>query len=344
VKDLEAVYGDPNGRDDHNAPSILALANGKLLLFYGLHQDANAFWMHTSTNPEDESAWGVAVDISDGAFLQNYPQPHLLANGNVILFYRRGVAGTSDEYYKISGDDGATWGAAVKLSDFVDGIYVTSYARGNEIHLAWHTYDGTTRTNVWYAYSPDGGTTWKKRDGTVITLPLTAANSDLVFDSGTDHVRVHNIVTDAAGNPYIAFAHKADPNNEYRYAKWTGSEWLTYHITTSTVWYGTTVNFYTAGAAIDDRDPRRVWLCKDRTPFQLDLWETDDDGATWSLVETITAGTGTNNSFRVMRVTNYHNDLPVVWCVGEYTGSDLSGWIGYAGVKMHTHQTEGYIT
>jgi len=344
IDDLYPEYGIES-QDDHNAPSLLILPTGQILIFYVVHDVNNSFFMKRSAAPEDISSWTKRQTISDKSthIPYNYPQAKRLADGTIFLFYRRGVFYNSDEFYKVSKDDGQTWGKAKKLIDFgSDGVYAFIYAKNNQIHVAWNKSTGETpKKNVYYMVSPDGGETWQKKDGTKLNLPVKENKADIVFDSGDDPDYAWDIVADNQNNPYIVFAYKDDPYHEYRFAWWNGSSWVNSFITTSSVLYDTG-EFFSGGIVIDPDNIYNIFLSKKHDRFELENWTSFDQGTTWKKSQSLTENSQVDN-FRPQIVENYSDELSVVWSSGIYEGRVDSQWSGFNKVNIQSELTKDSI-
>lgn len=344
VDDLGQDFGI-EARDDHNAPSLLILPDGRLLIFYAVHDVNNAFFMKISGAPEDISSWGDRTVIADEGTRTpyNYPQAKLLDDGTIALFYRRGNYYNSDEYYKISKDAGKSFGTPTALIDFgADGVYAFVYVQNNNIHVAWNkSISDPPRKDVYYMYSPDGGKTWKKKNGDDLPLPVTAENADIVFDSKNDRAYVWDIVVDSTQEPYIVFAHKQDPFHEFRFARWSGTAWVTSLITSSAQLYRNG-NFYSGGIVLDPDDPFTVYLSKKRDVLEIEKWQSSDGGLRWRLSESITQDSAVDN-FRLQVVKNYAPELRLIWSSGVYEGLVDGNWTGYDKVNIQSEVTKNSI-
>jgi hypothetical protein len=344
VDDLYPAYRI-EARDDHNAPSLLILPDGHIQIFYVVHDVDDAFFMKTSSQPEDIALWDTRVSIHDKETKNkyNYPQPKQLNDGNIFLFYRTGAYHDSNEYYKVSKDSGKTWSSPHKLLDFhTDGVYAFVESKGNQIHIAWNkSVDSPPKKNVYYVYSPDGGQTWRKKDNTILKLPVTEGESEVVFDSGDDPAYVWDITIDDDYNPFIVFSYKNDPHHEFRYAQWQDSSWMTTKITTSSLLYDSG-HFFSGGIVINPHNMYEVYLSKKHTYLELESWISEDGGLTWYRSEEITHNSAVDN-FRPQVVENYSDSLRLVWSSGVYEGLVNNHWTGFDKVNIQSDVTKGSI-
>ncbi len=301
--------------------------------------------MKTTSHVEDISSWSARVSLADKNTISNYnyPQPKQLSNGNISLFYRKGVYFDSDEHVKFSKDNGKTWNDPHKIIDFgTDGVYAFIQTKGNEIHIAWNeSTPSPPKKNVYYMYSPDGGTTWQKKDNTILELPVTKDKSDLVFNSNNDPDYVWDIAIDSNYNPFIVFSYKDDPHNEFRFAQWRNSSWITNTITTSSLLYDEG-NYFSGGIVIDPKNPYKVYLSKKHRYLELESWISNDKGLSWQKSEEITHNSAVDN-FRPQVVENYANSLRLVWSSGIYEGLIDKQWSGFKKVNIQSEITKGSI-
>jgi hypothetical protein len=345
IDDLQKDYGI-EARDDHNAPSLLILPDGQILIFYAVHDANNAFFMKKSSSPEDITSWNPRVTITDSDTMTpyNYPQTKKLENGNIILFYRRGNFYNSDQFFKISNDNGSTWDNPKKLIDFGDdGIYSFIYLKKDYLHLAWNKSlsDNPLRKNVYYMQSPDGGKTWQNIDGTKQTLPVNEEDAEIVFQSSDNPAYVWDIVADEKQKPYIVFAHQHDPFHEFIFTQWQNGKWISSHITNSSKLYSGG-NFYSGGAVIDPDNNYQVFLSKKRENLEIERWSSLDNGKTWKVSEKITANSSADN-FRPQLVENYSQDFRLIWASGEYEGLINGQWTGFTKVDIQSEKTKNSI-
>lgn len=317
--------------DDHNAPTVYVRSDGKIIVFYSLHW--GGLYYKKSTNAEDISAWGARQTIEGITTEACYPKPRKVGS-DLWLFYRYGYTGSQrQEAYRISTNDGDSWGDRNRLIEFATNdlaIYAFIATSGNEIHVAWTKrpdYGGSPQAkNIYYIYSSDGGTNWKKRNGTAITLPCSEAEADLVFDSGEDQSYMWDLVLDGSNNPFIAFAYKVEPNHEFRFAKYSAG-WLTYQITTSSQLYDAS-HFYSGGVVIDPNNVYQVYLSKKQTKLEIERWKSTNGSVNWTKDISITSDSAKDN-FRPQVVKDYNPELILLWVYGDYAGLIDHQWTGW---------------
>lgn len=328
------------GHDDHGSPTIAVNSAGHLVVAYGQHISKGYF--RVSTNAYDHSAWGAeTVFESKGV---SYPKLRVLANGEMWLFYRysAGVNDLHAEVYRISTDDGFSWGARTTLITptgpgsqgavyaFVDNI-------GDEIHVAWTYYDYAESRfrDVYHAYTTNK-IEWKNSAGGSISLPLTRKNCTPVHTSASgEDSWAFDIKLAAPGDLRIVYyddLYGRTGSPALSYARQISGSWSKTKITTGTVFYngydpGGVPQLYPAGASIDSVDPNRLVVCggasglKDGTEStaEAQLWVTDDYN-TWAKRATLSRQTPGSFDIRPQFVRDGIGPARVLWVeVESYT-------------------------
>lgn len=307
--------------DDHIAPSILILPTGHLLIFWSKHC-GDHIHLRRCINPEDISRWEREQVISGSDNNCCYTYPIYFGKGRIYLFYRNCTNRNIKWIY--SDNEGITWSKSEVVIDFNNRKYNEAYikveARGNKIHLAasackhgdWSTYE-----HIYYAYFD--GNNWKKIDGTILNLPLTPNNMEMVFNSGSDTSWIWDIALSESGYPVIVFSHKLNSNNhEYWWIGWSGSLWKVHKITDSS--YGGLYKgepAYSGGVYLNHKNPFQVYVAVyESGNFEIKKFETFDK-KTWVKVKDITKGSNKWN-IRPVVPRNASEELEVLWMSGDY--------------------------
>jgi len=303
--------------DGHVGPALLMDVLGYLYVFYG---GANlSLRMKKSTNPRDISSWGSEKVISTETYLQ-YPMPVLIA-GTIYLFIRRYQSSPYKawEAYFTSTDGGNTWTGPTDLIDFgtPNNIYaVVIKAKNGSVHIAWTYYNNTDQYyhNVYYMYTDDM-VTWKKRNGTTITLPANSSNSDLVYSDSNVKGFVVDIQTDENNAPYILFRKEGT----YYFSKYTTS-WVTSSITTSGdagAWNNGFLDW--ACLRVKSSTDFDVYLTKGgqatKDGGEIELWESSN-GTSWSKSKEITQNSPNQHNM-LKTVADGLDELPIIWSYGD---------------------------
>jgi hypothetical protein len=326
---------NPIAPDDHGPPTLEVDASGFLYAFYGSHSTAQK--VKKSNSAEDISAWTAKTDVDAFA---SYPQPHMRASGTMQVFYRRATSsggGGPNFSFKTTSDGATTWSTATDVVYFAAATDIygnVHYESDTIIHLAWFkwdTPDQTNRKNVYYAKSTNGGTSWTKADGTALTLPISEAAAEKVYDSESlnDQAYVWDVKVDAGGKPVILFNTGTGATATYKCARWSGSAWVISTIS-ATHWVRNLGALDCVSATIYD-----AYITKGSFTGrggELMRYRSTDSGATWTFAESLKPG-ATFKGFSPQVVRNYSADVKVVWGVG-YPGASSVAFYGNAPAKI----------
>lgn len=319
------TFGEPvqigtNSDDDpHKNPTILIDEDGYIYIFWGAHSDPNKVSKSTAayniTNWTTKPTFGSTI---------TYPQPWQLKTGELFVCYRDyGKWG-----YRTSTNGADSWSSNTNIVDFSgtnQSIYLASVAETGsyprKIHLAWSAMDEGIwhqRWDVYYAYSDDGGTTWKKRDGTAYTLPIIAATAEKVYESGDEGVWIKDIQLDTNGNPYILFisANRTTYQGNWKFARYSGGNWVTTTVASSDHMYDG------GGFAVLANDDFRIYAPTTVSQVgedggDIDEWKSINQGQSWSKTKSVTSSSAYSHN-HVKTVWNHQqNDFRVFWCYGD---------------------------
>jgi len=322
--------------DDHAAPAILIRNDGHIIVFYTSHYDNTMRW-RISTNPEDITSFGSEYTFTGGKDTVCYPQPVMLSSeSNKIYLFYRAAQSTGKDYwvYRTSTDGGETFGSEKELFRGFDRDcpYTKLVSNGaDKIFFAVSDCDNhaNPHEDVLYCYYYNGG--FYKADGSLIKnesdLPITDKSTlDTVYDSsatGNYDAWVWDIALNSDGKPYIVFAvFPSTSDHRYRYARWTGSAWVNYEITSAGGYIdGSTEGYYSGGISLDHENPTHVFLSKKvNSGWQIQEWSTSDGGQTWSKVQDVSDSE--TKHCRPVCVRNYNSNFKVAFWSGTYNAMD----------------------
>ncbi len=319
--------------NDHNNPSLLRHADGRVSVFWSGHNGA-AIFTRTTTRPGDITSFGSTRSITsfvpDDAVV-TYTNPVMLPGeaGRIYLFFRSGY---DHQGFVTSDDDGLTWspGRAL-LSNGTHRPYV-KYA-GNRAAIAVAYSDGhpdELKSSVYYAryeagelHSADGrvlGQLGGGADG------LPTGQGDLLWDAAATGISgwVHDVALTPAGDPVVVFATIRSPqDHRYHYARWNGAAWQVQELATAggSIATGGREPSYSAGITLDHDDPSTVYLARpsvDPAIAEIERWRTPDAGASWLAESVTTASTLTNIRPVRPRGLPAGIDMQAVWMQGSY--------------------------
>jgi hypothetical protein len=149
-----------------------------------------AYYFRRST--DKGATWGAETAVTKKpAFTY---MPNVFGSGaDVDIAYGDQQTGVYNVCYQHSGDQGATWGPAQKItnSDKAPQFYPSVVRDGANVHLVW----GAATTSLMYQHSTDGGATWEP----AAKLNDTRQGCTFIAVSGT---AVHVIWADKRGGIY----------------------------------------------------------------------------------------------------------------------------------------------
>ena len=213
--------------------------------------------------------WSAARRLTWTADASDTPAVAVDTTGSVHVAWSDYTPGNPEIYYKKSGDGGATWGAAKRLTWTSGDSFAPAMAMdsGDAIHVVW--YDNTPGNNeIYYKKSADGGATW----GAVTRLTWNSGDSvfPVIAVDGSD--RVHVLWSDdTPGNSDIYYRKSPDGGSTWGAVTrltWTSGSSLTPAVATGS---GNAVHI--------------AWI--DDTPGNPELYyrRSGDGGATWNVVQ-----------------------------------------------------------
>ena len=332
------VLGSNPDGDAHRNPTLLIDEDGYLYVFYGAH--GHQTHVLRSDAPYDFSSWSERACIEDPG--TSYPQPWQLRAGEVFVSYRQAPGWR----FRISTDGAASWQDPVDLVNFgcpddASGcaeysIYAITVAEAGEyprkVHIAWSRLGGGTpeeienkhlwarRYNVYYACSDDGGTTWRRSDGTPYELPISEEAAEKIYDCGQHGVWLKDIQLDSEGNPYILFldAQMETFESQWKVARRVNDGWAFSDVASSDHMYDA------GGLVIIGDDDLRIWGPTTASqPIEdggdIEEWQSTDRGATWENTKHLTSGSTLSHN-HVKVVFNHQlgkGDLRVFWSYGD---------------------------
>ena len=312
--------------DPHDNASLTLDDKGHLWLFVSGRSKQRLGRIYRSKVPYEINEW---LNLGDSEF--TYPQPWYFADKGFLHTYTRYTPGR-ELYYRTS-RDGIVWDAEKKLAG-LEGHYQTSAQIGHRLITAFNRHPGRNvdaRTDLYYMETADMGKTWTTAHGKKLTTPLTQADSPARirnYSSNADPtenamVYIHDTTADAEGRPVILYLtakhHQPGPQGDprtWRIARWTGSEWKFHTVTTST-------HNYDTGSLSIEKDgtwkiigPTGIGPQKWGCGGEMELWTSNDQGATWIKQSAVTANSPRNHSY-ARRPHNAHPDFFYFWADGD---------------------------
>ncbi|MEE1974248.1 Ig-like domain-containing protein, partial [Maribacter flavus] len=302
---------DSQLRDDHVAPSITILSDGRLLAMHTLHM-GNEFFYRISNNtiPRTLADWGPEVQW-------NLPFPNLFSNtyslsgeSNAIYNFYRGI--NDNPTVSISRDDAATWEDPIQLIRTTGSGLQRPYPKfaTDEVNRIDFTYtDGHPRissNSIYHLYYENG--VFRNSNGSFFKdfqdLPIEHDGGErgtLVYQFSTDswgsgegpddwipngRAWTWDTAYYTDGNPATVFQvsldSPSDPNNYlatrifYYYARWTGTNWQKRMIAKAGRPLYDREEDYSGGITIDPDNPNVIYLSTNAAnPFDLTWQDTN---------------------------------------------------------------------
>ncbi len=325
--------------DDHDNPSLLFDAEGKLMVFFNRHMMGHQpLYLVKATEPESIDAFGEVKEL----YLNDPDQPdmhhtytnpiRLATEDNRLYLFWRGVDGKPS--YSFSDDNGDSWskGQVFFMPEAIYGFrrpYTKVWSDGQtRIHFV--VTDGHPRKepqNSLYYFYLENGAFFKANGEKIKALtdgPVQPGEADKLYDAATTGHKAWNwdIAADAEGHPVIAFAKFPDDSNHvYCYARWDGKRWRNYELVNSGGWFPQTMAGvtepepnYSGGMSLDHEDPNVLYLSVKRdSVFEIEKWVTNNGGKKWEITP-LTRGSSKDNirPFAV-RGAEAGNPLQLLW-------------------------------
>ena len=325
--------------DDHANPSIMALSDQRLVLFFSAHGGTknSPIYYAVSKYPSDISSWEEVQEINpemEGSLGVCYTNPVMLSdeNNRVYLFFR----GRDFKPTCIYTDDLKTWSQPINLvrNDPGYGQGGRPYTKittnhKDKIFFAFtdaHPRDRATNS-IYFMMYKNGKMC--KADGTVVSETLGSiipSQVDKVYDATRtfDKAWIWDIAFDESEKPILVYARFSDRDNKhsYWYARWNGIKWENHKITDAGQWFQRTEYVkekpeyecnYSGGVYLDHENPNILYTSRpinDR--FEIEKWTFTGGKQKW-ITEAITYQSEKDN-VRPFVVRNHRGSQPsVLW-------------------------------
>lgn len=325
--------------DDHANPSIMALSDQRLVLFFSAHGGTknSPIYYAVSKYPSDISSWEEVQEINpemEGSLGVCYTNSVMLSdeNNRVYLFFR----GRDFKPTCIYTDDLKTWSQPINLvrNDPGYGQGGRPYTKittnhKDKIFFAFtdaHPRDRATNS-IYFMMYKNGKIC--KADGTVVSETLGSiipSQVDKVYDATRtfDKAWIWDIAFDESEKPILVYARFSDRDNKhsYWYARWNGIKWENHKITDAGQWFQRTEYVkekpeyecnYSGGVYLDHENPNILYTSRpinDR--FEIEKWTFTGGKQKW-ITEAITYQSEKDN-VRPFVVRNHRGSQPsVLW-------------------------------
>jgi hypothetical protein len=284
--------------DDHNAPALLALPDGRVLAVFTRHGLDSVVRYRATRRPGDLDDWHPQrvhdADLEEGGGV-TYSNVYRLARendgrGRIYDFYR----GTGwDPNVLVSDDDGGSWRQLGRLLEGPGRPYVR-YASDHEesIHFVCTEQHPRDADNSIYHGVVRGGRV-ERSDGEPVgrlgARPVEVTQLTRVFAGDADHVAwCSDIQLDTAGRPVVVYSVQRDgaglpvgqggEDLRYRYARWDGSRWHDHAVAFAGQRLYSGEDDYAGLICLDPTDTSTVYLSSNAHPVTGEPLISEADG------------------------------------------------------------------
>ena len=261
--------------NSHHAVSFAIDGDGYMHLTWGMHV-GQLLYAKSESPVTGNNQIKFSSSLSDMTGFEDsvtYPQFYTLPNADLLFLFREGYSGAGDIYidrYDTSTQmwyplhlnaDGSDHVPLIQGStsspDWNAYLNTLSFDSHGNLHMTWTSRYGSdspanelgyqTNHHLYYAWSPDNGVSWRRQDGSQITLPMTegegalsnAAERILSIPEGSSLVNQTGMTVDQSGYPVIStwWAPDADlgvHQRQYMIGFYDGTEWQVRQISNRT--------------------------------------------------------------------------------------------------------------
>ena len=322
------VVYDKNGvNDPHDNPSIMIDDNGYIRVFVSGRGQSRPGYKFISKKPFDVSAFEMLSEEE-----MTYPQPWKTDFGFFHFFTK--YTGVRQLYFETS-KDGINWTEDKMLA----AIPVNKGEKSGHYQTS-NVYDGKVlgtffnrhpngnvdkRSDLYYVQSVDFGKTWTSVDNIELELPIVQLDSParvVDYSSKEKNVYLKDMGFDSMGNPVCLYirsnGHEPGPKSypyEWCVAKWDGSNWQSFVITTSDH------NYDMGSLYITDKEwkivgPTEEGPQKWGVGGELAVWRSIDKGENWKRKTRLTKNSKMSHAY-VRRPVNYKAPFEFFWADGD---------------------------
>lgn len=324
------VVHDKQGvNDPHDNPSLAVDDDGYLWVFVSGRARGRPGFKYRSRHP-------YRIDGFERVSQEEltYPQPYYLSGRGFLHLFTK-YTGVRELYWERSGD-GRQWTEDRKLAGIREpgtsrgGHYQTTARSGNLVGTFFNRHPNgivDRRTDLYYVQTDDQGESWKTVNGQTLQTPLTTVdNPARVIDYAAQNLNVYlkDMEFDQSGHPVLLYVtspgHEPGPPNDprhFRITRWDGRRWKTATIC------GTDHNYDMGSLRLsEDRWTVCVPASAGPQPYhgggELELFESRDQGATWTHARHVTSNSPRNHNY-ARRPTNARDPFAIFWADGDPT-------------------------
>ena len=314
------VYDKQGVDDPHDNAALSIDGNGFIWVFVSGRNTSRPGLIFKSRQPYQINDF-EQVKVGE----MTYPQPWWKAGKGFFYLFTKYTQGR--ELYWSTSADGKAWTPEQKLAG-MGGHYQVSNMHNGRIVSVFNYHPGgdvDKRTNLYLVQTPDWGKTWTTIDGKPLQLPLSGPHTPaLVKDYQQEGklVYLNDLNFDGQGNPVIlaVISHdfqpgpKGDPR-EWTMIHWKNGRWHFYPVCTSSHNYDMG-SLYVDGKVWRIIGPTETGPQQWGTGGEMALWESRNEGKTWTKQKILTRNSPRNQSY-ARRPLNAHPDFYALWADGD---------------------------
>jgi hypothetical protein len=314
---------DKQTTDAHDNPTLMLDDAGHVWVFSAAHGRARPAYIHRSTAPHSIDRF---ERIAETSF--SYAHPWWIPGRGFLFAQTHYLKGRQLAIQ--TSPDGRDWSKPRPFALMEQGSYQVTWRRGTRLATVFDMHPEpiglNARANIYFAQTDDFGQSWQTSTGETLALPLTnPQNPALVYDSRADQKLVYlkDLNFDAEGWPIILYlvsnGYHSGPRHGLRTwytLRWTGRDWDRREFTTSDH------NYDHGSLFVDEQGRWQVVAPTDPGPQpwttggEMVLWQSDNQGATWRRVRSLTSGSSRNHTY-ARRPVDAHPQFYALWADGN---------------------------
>ncbi|USN98820.1 MAG: BNR-4 repeat-containing protein [Phycisphaeraceae bacterium] len=237
---LDTPYTADDVTDSHDTANLGIDGDGRMHVSWGMHGGAMHYVL--SSNPATGAEFSLAAlgfqspSYWNGVSSVTYPEFYSIpGTGDLLFAYRIGSSGNGDTWLARYDAGTGTWdrwmiiqGTATNVNAYTNRFAFDSTGR---LHMSWTWRETPSFDNhdIMYAYSDDGGHTWRDHNGSLYTGVINENNAPplVPIAIGRDLMNQCDMTVDGDDHPYIAVWYKPDGNSyrQYMLHYFDGSAW-----------------------------------------------------------------------------------------------------------------------
>jgi len=314
------VYDKEGVDDPHDNASLSIDENGFIWVFVSGRNTSRPGIIFKSLKPFGIDGFEKIKEAE-----MTYPQPWWFKGKGFLYLFTKYTKGR--ELYYSSSVDGRSWTPDKKMVG-MGGHYQVSNIWKNKLVSVFNYHPGGNvdqRTNLYLVQTTDMGKTWTTIDGKLLQLPLSDKQSLAMvknYEAEEKLVYFNDLNFDEFGNPVIlavvskhfAPGPQGDPR-EWTVIHWKNNQWNFTKVCVST-------HNYDMGSIYIEKNhwqiigPTEPGPQKLGTGGEMALWESNDDGKSWTKKNNLTDNSERNHSY-ARRPLNAHPDFYSLWADGN---------------------------